>query len=145
MKSRDRRGRRLGGRSRCCFREKLLTERIMTKLTLWVAILPFFAITGGSAVFDCNNPAQRLTCDAPDEADKVFVCHATGSGDYKKLKVSRNSSAHVPGVAHGQQSRADQAPGASGVDVGSGPGLDCGCNQRSCDNVCTGGVAGSPC
>jgi len=98
------------------------------------------------AIFDCGGADQRFTCAAPADPDKRFVCHGTGSASkpYVKVSTSANSS-HTPGRAHGNGTRADQSPGASGHDVGSGPGLDCDCNERLCIGVCTGSVGGAAC
>ena len=98
------------------------------------------------ALYDCNHPTQRLTCAPPDNPDKRYVCHATGSATnpYNKISTAA-SSAHTPGVADGQHDRADQAPGASADDLGGGAGLDCDCNERICQDVCTGGAAGEAC
>lgn len=103
---------------------------------------PRVETTVEQSLYDCNDPAQRLTCDAPSDPDKHFVCHATGNG-YVKLAVPACSS-HVAGVSHGSRP-ADQAPGASGDDVGSGAGLDCECNPRVCGDTCTGAADGTAC
>jgi hypothetical protein len=97
-------------------------------------------------LFDCNDPAQRLTCNAPADPSKRFVCHGTSSDSHPYIKIGvLLDSSHVPGVTHPGGSRADQAPGASADDVGSGSGLDCECNVRICDGVCSGAAAGSEC
>jgi hypothetical protein len=95
------------------------------------------------AVFDCADPAQRFTCEAPANPNKRFICHATGKG-YNKLSVSVNS-AHQPGVPHGPNKPPDQSPGASADDVGGGAGLDCECNERICEDTCTGSETGESC
>jgi hypothetical protein len=126
---------------------------VMVRTKVLCALLSFAAFAFGSTlaeaqsdVFDCKNPSQRLTCPVPADPNKQFICHATGSAahPYVKLSVSRNSS-HQPGVAHDPNSPADQAPGASANDVGSGTGLDCDCNPRACEGVCTGAAFGTPC
>src|SRR5436190_19109146 len=101
---------------------------IRTSVLCTLLSLATVAFGSTSDVFDCNNPSQRLTCPAPADPNKRFICHATGSAahPYVKLSVSRNSS-HQPGVAHDPNSPADQEPGASANDVGSGTGLDCDC------------------
>ena len=96
-------------------------------------------------VFDCAAPAQRFTCAAPAEPDKRFVCHANGAGGYVKISVSVNANGHVPGVAHGSNKPADQAPGASANDLGGSVGLDCDCTPRTCANQCTGAANGTAC
>ncbi|HEY5937514.1 MAG TPA: lamin tail domain-containing protein [Kofleriaceae bacterium] len=94
-------------------------------------------------VFDCADPAQRFTCEAPANPDKRFICHATGKG-YNKLSVGLDSD-HQPGVPHEPGRPADQAPGASANDVGGGPGLDCDCTPRICEGTCTGSEPGESC
>ena len=137
----------------------------MTKTRLFrtfSAILSFTALAAGmseggdqavcsvaavpGAIFDCGGADQRFTCAAPADPHKRFVCHGTGSASkpYVKISTSANSS-HTPGGAQGNGTRADQSPGASGNDVGSGPGLDCDCNERLCIGVCTGSVGGAAC
>jgi hypothetical protein len=98
-------------------------------------------------VFDCNDDAQRLTCAEPLDPHKRFVCHATGWWwhPYVKIKVPIWNPWHVPGQRHFWFMPADQAPGASADDVGWGPGLDCACDIRECDDACTGAVDGAPC
>jgi hypothetical protein len=97
------------------------------------------------ALFDCTNPAQRLSCADPSDPKRRFVCHATTSAANPYLKLSvPTSSGHVPLTAH-DDGAVDQAPGASGDDVGSGVGLDCECNPRVCAGVCTGAAAGTAC
>jgi hypothetical protein len=100
------------------------------------------AVTG----FDCNASGQRLSCAAPTKPHKRFVCHATGApcDPYVKLEVSIHSS-HTPGVPHRRGGTPDQSPGASGDDLGSGPGLDCDCNLRTCEDTCTGAPGGATC
>jgi len=102
--------------------------------------------TSAVTSFDCNASGQRLTCAAPAKPHKRFVCHATGSqcDPYVKLEVSTHSS-HTPGVPHRRGGTADQAPGASGADIGAGPGLDCECNERICEGACTGAPGGATC
>src|SRR5438067_8039072 len=98
------------------------------------------------ALFDCRNPAQRLPCAAPDDANKRFICHATGSAQHPYVKIAvPRESAHKPGVSDSPNSPADQEPGASANDIGSGSGLDCDCNERVCVGVCTGAALGTPC
>ncbi len=99
------------------------------------------------SLFDCADVSQRLSCPAPVDASKRFVCHASGddAAPYVKIKVSKSSSAHAAGVAHDGLTYADQAPGASGADIGSGPGLDCECTVRVCRGSCTGAAAGTAC
>jgi hypothetical protein len=98
------------------------------------------------AVYDCADPAQRFTCEAPADPDRRFICHATSStkNPYNKLSVPLDS-AHQPGVAHNPNKPADQSPGASADDVGGGAGLDCDCNERICEDTCTGAEPGESC
>lgn len=93
--------------------------------------------------FDCTSVSQRLTCASSDDLDRRFVCHATPH-HYVKISVSASSPQHVPGVADAS-GRMDQAPGASGVDVGDTVGLDCDCAPRVCIGTCTGAAAGTSC
>ena len=100
------------------------------------------------ALFDCSDPAQRLTCAPPADPATRFVCHATGSpqNPYNKIEVELDSAAHLPGIADNPHKPADQATGASGNDVGAGsPGLDCECNVRACSDTCTGAEDGAAC
>ena len=98
------------------------------------------------AVYDCGDPGQQFTCPSPAKPNKRFVCHATGSScnAYVKLEVSIHSS-HQPGVPHHPGRPADQAPGASADDVGTGAGLDCDCQPRICAGTCTGAPSGATC
>ena len=108
----------------------------MRKTTMSFAVLlTTFAISGWSANFDCKNPSQRLSCSEPSDPDKHFVCQTTGSKKYVKVSVSRNSRGHDN----------DPAPGASANDIASAIGLDCDCQPRVCDDVCTGAVDGASC
>lgn len=102
--------------------------------------------TSEQAVFNCSDPAQRLTCAPPGDSSKRFVCHATNSSTnpYVKISVPVNSSSHTPGVAHGS-GHADQTPGASANDVGGAVGLDCDCSPRACNDVCSGAEDGIAC
>lgn len=104
------------------------------------------AAAASAVVYDCNAPTQRLTCPAPSDPDRHFICHGTASGTqpYVKISVPTRNTAHAPGVAHGG-GRPDQAPGASAADVGSGAGLDCDCNPRHCNDVCDGAPDGAEC
>lgn len=108
---------------------------------------PESAVQSVRQAFDCNDPSQRFVCNDPDNTNKRFVCHATGSASnpYVKISVPIGSSAHTPFVAHGNQSAADQSPGASGIDLGAGLGLDCECNPRVCLGTCSGSAAGAGC
>src|SRR5687767_4754595 len=97
-------------------------------------------------VYDCNAPAQRLTCAAPANPDERFVCHATSSSasPYDKIAVPSGSTSYVPGVSHNAGKPADQAPGASADDTGR-VALDCECAPRVCADACTGGPDGESC
>lgn len=101
------------------------------------------AARSSARAFDCEASDQRLTCDAPSDPGKQYVCHAGESG-YNKISVSASSS-HTPGVAHGGSAIPDQSPGASADDVGSGSGLDCDCTPRVCYGTCTGADDGEAC
>ena len=63
------------------------------------------------------------------------MCHATTSAAHPFVKVPAKGAAHTPGVAHAGHLVADQSPGASAADVGSGSGLDCECEPRICARV----------
>ncbi|HTL34106.1 MAG TPA: lamin tail domain-containing protein [Kofleriaceae bacterium] len=96
-------------------------------------------------LYDCASPAQRLTCDPPDDPTRRFVCHATsGKHPFVKISVDLTSTAHVPGQSDGNGA-ADQAPGASANDLGGPGGLDCFCQPRVCIGTCTGAAAGTAC
>jgi len=98
-----------------------------------------------SALFDCSDPGQRLSCDVPTDPDKKFICHAANA---KWIKISvAQSSAHVSGQPHQPGGLPDLDPGASANDVGitGHPGLDCNCSPRLCDNACSGAPDGVPC
>jgi hypothetical protein len=121
----------------------------MARMRMLSAVFFFTAVAASAqpALFDCRNPAQRLPCAAPDDANKRFICHATGSAKnpYVRIAVPRDAPAHRPGVPDDPNSLPDQEPGASANDVGSGSGLDCDCKPRVCVDVCTGAALGTPC
>lgn len=82
---------------------------------------------------DCRAPTERLACaSAPDPATR-YVCHASARG-HLKIAVAP-TSAHQPGVAHGNHARVDTIPGAS-ADDNQGTALDCECRPRVCEIGC---------
>lgn len=104
-----------------------------------------FNVDQQALLFDCNDPAQALTCEAPANSKKRFVCHATASSanPFVKISVPIGNQTHVPGQAHGASLAADRAPGASSSGVESA--LDCNCAVRTCADVCTGAPDGEEC
>lgn len=99
------------------------------------------ALTSAPLASCVQGGGAALTCEPPDNPDKIYLCHSTGSAPnrYVMIEVGANAAGngHVVGQAHGRNQLPDLVPGTGG--------LNCNCQPLECTNLCAGAPDGTSC